>query len=118
MIKRHPEIGQRILSGVPLLSDVLPGVLHHHERLDGRGYPEGLKGDEIPMLARIIGVADAFDAMSSTRSYRSALPRATVLAELTKGAGKQFAPEVLEAFMKVDLSGYDRALGCRLQAAA
>ena len=118
LIKRHPEIGRRILSGVPLLSDVLPGVLYHHERVDGRGYPEGLSGDQIPLLARIIGVADAFDAMSSTRSYRSAMPRATVLGELTKGAGKQFSPEVLEAFMKVDLSRYDQSLEYRLRAAA
>ncbi len=72
-IRLHPEIGYRILKDIPQLSDVLPGVLHHHERWDGNGYPTGLAGESIPLVARLIGLADAFDAMSSTRTYRPAL---------------------------------------------
>jgi HD-GYP domain-containing protein (c-di-GMP phosphodiesterase class II) len=107
-IKRHPEIGHRILKDLPLLEDVLPGVLHHHERWDGRGYPRGLKGEEIPFMARIIALADTFDAMSSTRSYRAAMPRAAVLAEVRKCAGVQFDPALAETFVGLDFSGYDR----------
>jgi HD-GYP domain-containing protein (c-di-GMP phosphodiesterase class II) len=107
-IKEHPEIGYRILEGIPGLPDILPGVLHHHERYDGRGYPHGLAGDEIPLLARIIGVADTFDAMSSNRAYRSKMSREVVLAEIAKCSGTQFDPRVAQAFLSVDLSEYDR----------
>ena len=106
-IKLHPEIGHRILKDIAPLGDVLPGVLHHHERWDGQGYPRGISGMNIPLYARIIAIADTFDAMSSTRSYRSAMPRATVLAEIARCAGRQFDPELAMAFRKVDLSGYD-----------
>ncbi len=106
-IKLHPEIGHRILKDIAPLADVLPGVLHHHERWDGQGYPYGLSGPNIPLYARIIAIADTFDAMSSTRSYRSAMPRATVLAEIARCAGLQFDPELAAAFRRVDLSGYD-----------
>src|SRR5690606_20290161 len=75
LIKLHPEIGHRILRDIPQLADVLPGVLSHHERWDGKGYPHGLAGEEIPMFGRLIAIADSFDAMSSTRTYRSAMPR-------------------------------------------
>lgn len=107
-IKKHPEIGYRILKDLTGLEDVLPGVLHHHERLDGRGYPHGLKGDEIPQMARILACADTFDAMSSNRAYRSAMPREKVLAELERCKGTQFDPEVVDAFLKIDLTEYDR----------
>lgn len=107
-IKRHPEIGYRILKDLTGLEDVLPGVLHHHERQDGRGYPHGLAGDEIPQMARILACADTFDAMSSNRSYRSAMPREKVLAELEKCKGTQFDPDVVDAFMKIDLVVYDQ----------
>jgi HD-GYP domain-containing protein (c-di-GMP phosphodiesterase class II) len=116
-IKRHPEIGHRILRDIDPFQDVLPGVLHHHERWDGRGYPHKLAGDKIPMIARIIGLADTFDAMSSTRSYRPALPRDHVLRELERGAGSQFDPRIVEAFKKVDLGGYDELLTRRPKAA-
>lgn len=106
-IKLHPEIGHRILKDITPLSDVLPGVLHHHERWDGQGYPHGLSAKAIPLYARIIAIADTFDAMSSTRSYRSAMPRATVLAEIGRCAGRQFDPELAMAFRRVDLTGYD-----------
>jgi HD-GYP domain-containing protein (c-di-GMP phosphodiesterase class II) len=107
-IRMHPEIGHQILEGIPGLQDILPGVLHHHERFDGKGYPHGLAGEDIPLLARIIGVADTFDAMSSNRAYRSKMPREVVLAEIAKCSGSQFDPRVAEAFLTLDLSEYDR----------
>ncbi len=91
-IKRHPEIGQRILAGIPLLADVLPGVLHHHERLDGKGYPHRLAGEGIPEIARIIAVADTFDAMSSSRSYRAAMPRERSLPSLRAARARSSIP--------------------------
>lgn len=106
-IKLHPEIGHRILRAIPLMEDILPGVLSHHERWDGRGYPHGLAGEGIPLIARIIGCADTFDAMSSTRSYRPALPREAVIEELARSAGKQLDASVVEAFRTIDLTEYD-----------
>ncbi len=110
LIKLHPEIGHRILRGIPMFAEALPGVLHHHERWDGRGYPAGLAGEDIPRIARIIGVADAFDAMSSSRTYRAAMPRPKVLEEIRTNAGAQFDPELAEAFLTLDLTFYDRML--------
>jgi len=107
-IKKHPEIGYHILRDIPQLSDVLPGVLHHHERFDGRGYPHGIKGDAIPMIARIIGLVDAFDAMSSNRTYRPAMSRDQVMAEIARGSGSQFDPDLARAFGQLDLSVYDQ----------
>ena len=107
-IKKHPEIGHRILKDIALLADVLPGVLYHHERWDGRGYPHGLKATEIPKIARYISLADTFDAMSSTRSYRAAMPRAAVLAEIQRCAGGQFDPDLAKAFVQLDFTEYDR----------
>ncbi len=107
-IKLHPEIGHRILRDIEPLADVLPGVLHHHERFDGKGYPHGLSGLAIPLFARIIALADTFDAMSSNRSYRSALPREKVLAEINRCAGTQFDPAVVDAFRRLELGEYDR----------
>src|SRR5207248_6747070 len=88
-MQRHPEIGYRILKDIPLLKDALPGVLHHHERFDGFGYPHGLAGENIPYIARVLALADTFDAMSSTRSYRPAMGREQVLAEICRCAGTQ-----------------------------
>jgi HD-GYP domain-containing protein (c-di-GMP phosphodiesterase class II) len=107
-IRRHPEIGHRILKDIPQLKDVLPGVLHHHERWDGRGYPAGLQGEEIPFVARLIALADTFDAMSSSRAYRAALSRPEVLAEIRSHAGRQFDPELAEQFLTLDFSEFDR----------
>lgn len=107
LIKKHPEIGHQILSGIKLMDDVLPGVLYHHERFDGRGYPHQRKGEDIPLMARIIGLADAFDAMSSNRTYRAAMNREKVLEEIRKGAGTQFDPALSDAFLTIDLSAYD-----------
>lgn len=110
-IKKHPEIGYRILKDIRLLTDVLPGVLHHHERYDGRGYPHGLSGEAIPLIARIIALADTFDAMNSNRSYRAAMPRGETLAEIARCAGAQFDPKLARVFITLDFSDYDRMVG-------
>jgi HD-GYP domain-containing protein (c-di-GMP phosphodiesterase class II) len=106
-IKKHPETGYRILQAVPMLGDVLPGVLHHHERYDGKGYPHGLEGSDIPLMARIISVADTFDAMSSDRSYRKRLAREAVLAEIVRSAGTQLDPRLAHIAAAMDFSEYD-----------
>ncbi|MEM9559432.1 MAG: HD-GYP domain-containing protein [Planctomycetota bacterium] len=108
LIKEHPRRGYEILRGVPSLRDLFPGVLHHHERWDGRGYPDGLSGTSIPLMARLLAIADTFDAMSSTRSYRSALARERVLEEITSNGGAQFDPRLAPLINEIDLSEYDR----------
>lgn len=110
MIKLHPQIGADMLSDLKSLDDILPGVLHHHERWDGRGYPHGLAGEDIPELGRILALADTFDAMSSNRAYRSAMPREKVLAEIERCSGEQFEPRLAELFLKLDFTAYDDAV--------
>jgi len=100
-IKRHPQLGYDILKGVRQLDKVLPIVLHHHEAWDGSGYPHGLKATETPQMARIVAVADAFDAMSSDRSYRAGMADEKVDSILRSGAGKQWDAEVINAFFDV-----------------
>lgn len=107
LIKLHPEIGAEMLKGLPSLQDILPGVLHHHERWDGNGYPARLSGENIPELGRILALADTFDAMSSNRAYRSAMPRDKVLGEIAKCSGSQFEPRLAEAFLGLDFTAYD-----------
>jgi putative nucleotidyltransferase with HDIG domain len=102
-IKRHPEIGYRILHDIPSMEQVLPGVLHHHERWEGNGYPGRLAGEKIPLIGRCIALADTFDAMSSNRSYRNAMQRETVLAEIKRTAGSQFDPKLVDVFLSMDL---------------
>ncbi len=115
LIKLHPQIGYQILKDIPLLDDVLPGVLYHHERYDGRGYPFAVAGPDIPLVARIIGLADAFDAMSSTRTYRPAMNRDAVLGEIRRGAGVQFDADLVEVFLRLDLARYDEMVERRGQ---
>lgn len=102
-MQRHPEIGARILSGVRQVADLIPGILCHHERMDGRGYPQRLAGREIPLLGRLICVADCFDAMTTNRTYRAALPLSTAVSEIRRCAGTQFDPALAELFLQVDL---------------
>jgi putative nucleotidyltransferase with HDIG domain len=99
-IKRHVEIGHHILRGLSKLGDVLPVVLHHHESWDGGGYPEHLGSEEIPLAARIVAVADAFDAMGSDRPYRRGMPDEKIDHILRAGAGKQWDPKVIDAFFQ------------------
>ena len=91
-IKMHPVIGKQILSSIKQSPYLSIGANYHHERYDGHGYPEGLKGDDIPEIARIIAVADAYDAMTSKRSYREPIPQETVREEIVKGSEYQFDP--------------------------
>ncbi len=109
-LKRHPEIGVNILRELKFLEKELPIILHHHERYDGGGYPHGLKGREIPLGSLIIAVADSFDAMVSGRSYKKKISWKAALEELKKGSNTQFAPEVVEAFLKVQRSKKSAAL--------
>jgi HD-GYP domain-containing protein (c-di-GMP phosphodiesterase class II) len=104
-IKEHPERGVKILAHIKELKDAIPGVKYHHERFDGKGYPEGLKGDRIPLIAAIISVADVYDAMTSDRPYRSAIPRDVVIEEIKKGSGTQFHPLVVEALLELYNTG-------------
>jgi putative methionine-R-sulfoxide reductase with GAF domain len=105
VMKRHPEVGGAILKPVARLGEVIPGVVSHHERVDGRGYPLGLKGEEIPLIARILGVADAFDAMTSDRVYRPRLSDETALAEIKKHSDTQFDGGVVRAFLSAYAKG-------------
>lgn len=100
-IRNHPLFGDTILGPIRFLSDAQEIVLHHHERYDGSGYPDGLSKEQIPLQARIIAVADAFDAMTSDRPYRKALDRKVAMDEISSGAGKQFDPEVVRAFLEI-----------------
>jgi len=100
MFKKHPTYGRDILEPIKFLHPLIPGVHLHHERWDGRGYPLGLKGQDIPIIARIIAVADTYDAMTSDRSYRRALPHQVAMSEIRRCAKTQFDPEVAESFAK------------------
>jgi putative nucleotidyltransferase with HDIG domain len=100
-IRQHPTIGARILLRMAALREAIPYVLYHHERWDGRGYPSGKAGEEIPVEARVLAVADAFDAMTSDRPYRRALSREDALAEVERCSGTQFDPEIARVFLEV-----------------
>ncbi|MCL2646583.1 MAG: HD-GYP domain-containing protein [Phycisphaerales bacterium] len=106
LIKMHPEIGRKIVQEIPLMFRAVPSVLHHHERWDGTGYPRKLKGEQIPLFARILCVADSFDAMSSSRTYKESMVLDRVLAEIDRCKGTQFDPEVVDALHRVDFAEY------------
>lgn len=101
LVRTHPLLGAEIMASLPSLKELAPAVLYHHERFDGKGYPRGLKRNEIPLESRILAVADTFDAMTSERPYRSAKLLREALEEIYAGAGSQFDPRVVEAFMNV-----------------
>ncbi|MDD4076822.1 MAG: HD-GYP domain-containing protein, partial [Bacilli bacterium] len=100
-MKKHPEIGYRIAMASPELMSIANYILCHHERWDGKGYPQGLKGKQIPLLSRIISVIDAFDAMTQDRPYRQALSMEEALEEIRVNAGTQFDPEAARIFIEV-----------------
>jgi len=101
IIKSHSEIGAAILKYIKSFKNLVPAVYHHHERFDGNGYPYGVKGDAIPLHARIIAIADAFDAMTSNRSYRNALSFKTALSALDRNKDRQFDPYIADIFIKI-----------------
>ncbi len=101
VVREHPVIGEHILSPVVRDATVLAAIRHHHERIDGAGYPDGLRGDQVPPLARVIAIADCFDALTSARTYRAALPAAEAFAILRADAGTHFDPEFVRAFLAV-----------------
>lgn len=109
-MKKHPEIGARILADIEQIKDILPGVLHHHERYDGKGYPAGLCGQDIPLMGRILCLADCFDAMTSNRTYRKALPLEVALTEIRRCSGTQFDPGLAEAFLKTGVEEFRELL--------
>lgn len=107
-IKNHPSIGAHILGEATIFKDIVPIVKHHHEKFDGRGYPSGLKGEEIPYMARIAAIADTFDAMTSRRSYRDALDLQYVKDEIKKCEGTQFDPQLAEIFLDILENNFDK----------
>jgi len=109
-IRKHPEIGAKILKDIPQMEDILGGVLHHHEKYAGGGYPHGISGEDIPLVARMISLADSFDAMSSSRTYRNAMNRMAVLDEMRQVVGSQFDPELAELFFKLDFSKWEQLM--------
>jgi HD-GYP domain-containing protein (c-di-GMP phosphodiesterase class II) len=98
-VRKHPQIGVEIVGPVPFMAEMLPVILHHHERYDGKGFPEGLKGEEIVLGARLVSIADAVDAMLSDRPYRRALTLEEVKAELERESGGQFDPQLVSALL-------------------
>jgi cyclic di-GMP phosphodiesterase len=100
-VKQHPVVGEEIVRALPGSDRLLPAVRHHHERIDGAGYPDGVAGDSIPLFARIIAIADAFVAMTSDRPYRQRRTRADAISRLRQGAGKQWDTSLVERFLEV-----------------
>jgi HD-GYP domain-containing protein (c-di-GMP phosphodiesterase class II) len=98
-MRRHPEIGYRIAQNTPELSTVAEYILSHHERWDGSGYPRGLKGTEIPLLCRILAIADSYDAMTNNRAYRKAMDCQIAMEEIKRCQGTQFDPQIVEIFL-------------------
>ena len=109
-IKNHPTIGAHILGNATVFQDIIPIVKHHHERYDGRGYPSQLAGTDIPLIARITAVADAFDAMTSKRTYRDSLPIEKVKEEIERCSGTQFDPEIAKLFLGMLNNEYNSIL--------
>jgi HD-GYP domain-containing protein (c-di-GMP phosphodiesterase class II) len=102
-IKRHPSIGAGILGVIKQMRDIIPGILCHHERIDGRGYPQGLKGEQIPLAGKIVGLADSFDGMTSKRVYRDAMTVEEALEEIKRGLGTQFDERIVRLFLNSDV---------------
>ncbi len=101
MVKVHPQLGATLVSRSRELVPCIAGILYHHERYDGSGYPQGLKGDAIPLEARILAIADAFASMTSQKPYSDALTAAEALEKIRQGAGTQFDPHLVEVFLSL-----------------
>jgi putative two-component system response regulator len=99
-MRKHPEVGRRMIIGIPYLEPAAPIVLHHHERWDGRGYPLGLAGEAIPIEARLLAIVDTFDAMTTDRPYRPSVPASAAFETLVDNAGTQFDPGIVQAFVR------------------
>ena len=106
LMKQHTELGRKMLSGITAIPDITSGAKYHHEHYDGTGYNEGLRGNAIPLIGRIIGVADALDAMTSARSYRRGLNRAEAINELKRCSGTQFDPEIAKIMIDMLNDGF------------
>lgn len=117
-MRRHPEEGARMVARHRSLQLVVPGVLYHHERWDGGGYPVGVRGEAIPAEARVLAVVDAFDAMTTDRAYRRALSEAAAVVELERCAGTQFDPEIVGVFAEAWRDGSLAVASTRLERAA
>ncbi len=117
IVKKHPEYGWAILRKIPSLEDASLLVLHHHERIDGRGYPGGLAGQQIPLGARIVAVVDAFDAMLSSRSYRDGLGIGESMRRLKASAASQFDSRIVELFVDLASAEYDEVSSLTISAA-
>lgn len=112
-IRKHPEIGARIVNSVPFIEETAQVILHHHERFDGNGFPQGLKGENIPLTVRIVTIADAVDSMLRDRPYRKALPNDRLMKELIDGAGKQFDPELIRLITNGSIPILQDNFACR-----
>ena len=113
IMRLHPEIGRRILAGIPFLTAASEIVFTHHERWDGKGYPRGLRGDEVPLGARVFAIADSFDAMTSDRPYRAAMPIDDAIEELHRNSGSQFWPGAIDAFVQMPREVMEETVGLR-----
>ena len=102
-IRKHPSIGAGILRGIKQMRDIVSGVLYHHERIDGKGYPNGLTGEQIPLTGKIVGLADSFDAMTSKRTYRDAMSIEQALEEIERNLGTQFDEKIGRVFLESDV---------------
>ncbi|MDP3143083.1 MAG: HD domain-containing phosphohydrolase, partial [Candidatus Omnitrophota bacterium] len=100
-IKKHPQIGVDIIRPIQFLHGIIPFLLYHHERWDGKGYPHGLKGEEIPLGARIVAIADVYQSLTSQRPYRKAYSKADALGIIKNGSGTQFDPKVVDGFLRI-----------------
>jgi putative two-component system response regulator len=109
-VQQHPLIGVKIVEGIDFFKDKISMIRNHHEHFDGSGYPDGLMGETIPLEARIIAVSDAFDAMTSLRPHRKAMPVEDVILEMGKGKGKQFDPQILEIFLKEKIYDFSKEI--------
>jgi putative nucleotidyltransferase with HDIG domain len=117
-MRRHPEEGARMVAHVKALRPAVPAVLYHHERWDGRGYPVGVEGDAIPSEARLLAVVDAFDAMTTDRSYRRAISEELAVSELERCSGTQFDPEIIRVFAEAWRDGSLADATLRIEQAA